>query len=221
MKIHFEHRVGKHDPEYWISPWHLWRDRPTAARCCACYITFLFCLGLGILAGIKKSKKKKEKREIFKGGGMVQSKIMFLVGFFPRLSQPFQGHFDKVNVFSTWQLFHESLDRVKTILIKNQYPAPLFEKIIHDNLTPRSMRLGGENKSHIMIFLQYRRKCIEAHARDIHKLPKKNCNLFSGFNLCMKIQCPHITMCVMSARLADIYKIDLESISGKTHWKCI
>ena len=74
---------------------------------------------------------------------------------------------------STWQLFHESHDRAKTILIKNQYPAPFFEKIIHDTLTcifkpeERHEKEVGENKPH-MIFLQYGGKCSEAYA--IHNL---------------------------------------------------
>ena len=36
-KIHFRHRVRKYDPWSWITPWLLCRDRPTAARRCACF----------------------------------------------------------------------------------------------------------------------------------------------------------------------------------------
>ena len=37
MKIHFGHHVGKFDPWYWITPYLLCRDRPAAARRCACF----------------------------------------------------------------------------------------------------------------------------------------------------------------------------------------
>ena len=64
--------------------------------------------------------------------------------------------------------FHESLDIAKTIFIKNQYPAPCLEKIIHDTLTrifkpeERQEKEIGENKLH-MIFHYYRGKCSEAY----------------------------------------------------------
>ena len=82
---------------------------------------------------------------------------------------------------SNWQFFHESLDRAKAILIKNQYPPSFFEKIIHDTLTnilkpeEKVTEKDSENdqKPH-MIFLQYRGKCSEAYARDIHKLCSKD-----------------------------------------------
>ena len=128
---------------------------------------------------------------------------------------------------STWQLFHESLDRAKIILIKNQYPAPFFEKIIHDTLTrifkpeERHEKEVGENKPH-MIFLQYRGKCSEAYARDIHNLCQKTVpitniearvvftlrkmktvmpslkqpvEMFLRSRLVYKIQCPHCNVC--------------------------
>ena len=75
---------------------------------------------------------------------------------------------------STWQLFHESLNRAKTILIKNQYPPSFFEKIIYDTLTKilkpeekvTEKDSEDDQKPH-MIFLQYRGKCSEAYTIDI------------------------------------------------------
>ena len=40
IKIHFGHCVRKYDPCYWITLWLLCRDRPAAARRCACFPYF-------------------------------------------------------------------------------------------------------------------------------------------------------------------------------------
>ena len=130
---------------------------------------------------------------------------------------------------SNWQFFHESLDRAKAILIKNQYPPSFFEKIIHDTLTnilkpeEKVTEKDSENdqKPH-MIFLQYRGKCSETYARDIHKLCSKDFPItnikarviftlrkmktvmpslkapiekFLRSRVVYKIQCPHCKVC--------------------------
>ena len=76
---------------------------------------------------------------------------------------------------SSWDLFHKSLDRAKSILKNNQYPASFYEKIIHETLTriikpeKKPEEQGESDEKPFMIFLQYRGKCSEAYARDIHK----------------------------------------------------
>ena len=44
MIIHFGHGVGKYDPYYWITQWLSCRDRPAAARHCACYLSWFVLL---------------------------------------------------------------------------------------------------------------------------------------------------------------------------------
>ena len=75
---------------------------------------------------------------------------------------------------SNWTLFHESLEKAKTILTNNQYPSIFYEKIIHETLT-RIME-GAKRKSDredsedlYLVFLQYRGKCSETYAHNIRK----------------------------------------------------
>ena len=47
---------------------------------------------------------------------------------------------------SNWQNFHESLERAKSILLKNQYPPSFTEKLIHETL-PTSSSVKSEMRS--------------------------------------------------------------------------
>ena len=38
------------------------------------------------------------------------------------------------NSTNTWQYFHQGLNEAKELLIKNQYPPEIFDKIIHQTL---------------------------------------------------------------------------------------
>ena len=74
---------------------------------------------------------------------------------------------------SNWKNFHESLERAKTILHKNQYPPSFTEKLIHDTLSniflKKSRDKENEHEDPFLLFLQYRGKCSERYARDIYK----------------------------------------------------
>ena len=37
-------------------------------------------------------------------------------------------------IYSSWALFHESLEKAKKILERNQYPPPYYNSIIHDTI---------------------------------------------------------------------------------------
>ena len=68
---------------------------------------------------------------------------------------------------SDWKNFHDSLEKAKVILKKNQYPPDFFEPIIHETLTriispeKKGEETDEDDKKHFMIFLQYRGKCSE------------------------------------------------------------
>ena len=80
---------------------------------------------------------------------------------------------------SSWQYFHESLEKAKRILLMNQYPSFFSEPIIHktlDNiLNPESIPKKDkeqleELKNSFKMFVQYRGKGTEHFARALHKL---------------------------------------------------
>ena len=81
---------------------------------------------------------------------------------------------------STWTNFHESLEKAKVILKRNQYPPDFFEPIICDTLTrivaPEEKPKDKEEEptKPYLIFLQYRGKCSESYAKDIRKLCTEN-----------------------------------------------
>ena len=91
---------------------------------------------------------------------------------------------------SNWKLFHESLEKAKAVLERNQYPPTFYEPIIRETLTkiveppptaPAQLREDegskkAEETSKHMIFLQYRGKCTEAYARALHRV-KAPCNI--------------------------------------------
>ena len=77
---------------------------------------------------------------------------------------------------SNWNNFHDSVEKAKVILKRNQYPPDFYEPIIRDTLTriiapeekPREEEEEAEKP--FLIFLQYRGKCTESYARDIRRL---------------------------------------------------
>ena len=88
---------------------------------------------------------------------------------------------------SNWKLFHESLEKAKAVLERNQYPPTFYDPIIRETLTkiveppptaPAQVREDegskkAEETSKHMIFLQYRGKCTE---RALHRV-KAPCNI--------------------------------------------
>ena len=77
---------------------------------------------------------------------------------------------------SDWKNVHDSLEKARVILKKNQYPPDFFEPIIHDTLTriifpeKKCEETDEDDKKPFLIFLQYRGKCSETYARDIKRL---------------------------------------------------
>jgi len=76
---------------------------------------------------------------------------------------------------SNWNNFHESIERAKTILLKNQYPPRFSDSIIQDTITKLVLK---ENKCKdddkldadpFLLFVQYRGKCSEKYASEIKK----------------------------------------------------
>ena len=77
---------------------------------------------------------------------------------------------------SSWQLFHTSLEEAKSILINNQYPPSFFEPLIHKSLTDiinnkkkEDAKNEDDKKEPYMLFLNYRGKCSENFAKQLHK----------------------------------------------------
>ena len=76
---------------------------------------------------------------------------------------------------STWANFHESLNRAKVILTKNQYPERYFESIIHETLSnilecKKSNKPSAEELDKYKLFVQYRGKASEHYAKDLHQI---------------------------------------------------
>ena len=91
---------------------------------------------------------------------------------------------------SSWQYFHESLQRARQILEKNQYPPAFYEPIIKSTLqdilippqesssvepqqngqTTTSTTIETNKTPKHMLMIQYRGKCTEAYARALHKI---------------------------------------------------
>ena len=124
---------------------------------------------------------------------------------------------------SNWENFHESIERAKTIMFKNQYPPSFTEKLIHDTLTKiflgESRKKDNDNpEDPFLLFLQYRGKCSEKYAKDLYKtgVPLRivftlrkmktvtpslkepvEMNLKSG--VVYKLTCPRCTACYVGA----------------------
>ena len=79
---------------------------------------------------------------------------------------------------STWQNFHDSLEKAKRILERNQYPPTFYEPIIKKTLDTiigtehkpeePSSESSLESKKYPLI-IQYRGKCTEDYARALHR----------------------------------------------------
>ena len=76
---------------------------------------------------------------------------------------------------SSWQNFHISLDKAKTIFTQNQYPASFTEPIIHETLENIVLKkhkdeLSKEELDMHKLFLVYRGKASEHFAKELKKL---------------------------------------------------
>ena len=141
---------------------------------------------------------------------------------------------------SNWEHFHESIERAKTILLKNQYPPSFTEKLIHDTLTKiflcETKKKDEDNSDDaFLLFLQYRGKCSERYAKDLRKtgVPVKivftlrklktvtpslkepvDMNLKSG--VVYKLTCPRCTACYVGATSRHLQIRFKEHISRKS-----
>ena len=83
---------------------------------------------------------------------------------------------------SSWALFHDSLEKAKKVLERNQYPPAFYEPIIKQTITTI---IGAEETSteqatqegsartpteRFPLKIQYRGKCSEEYARALHKI---------------------------------------------------
>ena len=75
---------------------------------------------------------------------------------------------------SNWSNFHESIERAKDILFKNQYPPAFTDKYISETISkivskePRK-EIDKDTEKPYLLFLQYRGKCTESYASSIKK----------------------------------------------------
>ena len=83
-------------------------------------------------------------------------------------------------VCSTWQNFHDSLEKAKRILERNQYPPTFYEPIIkktqdtiigteHKPEEPSSESTLETKKYMYPLIIQYRGKCTEDYALALHR----------------------------------------------------
>ena len=75
---------------------------------------------------------------------------------------------------SDWKNFHESIERAKSILLKNQYPPRFSDRIIKDTLSKLVLsekKVKEENNTDdpFLLFIQYRGKPSENYANDIRR----------------------------------------------------
>jgi hypothetical protein len=79
---------------------------------------------------------------------------------------------------STWQHFHDSLEKAKRILERNQYPPNFYEPIIKETLDtimgstknqPKEPSEPNPSKEKFPLVIQYRGKCTEEYARGLHR----------------------------------------------------
>ena len=79
---------------------------------------------------------------------------------------------------SSWQLFHESLEKAKGVLERNQYPPTFYEPIIKQTLdtilatteVTSSTSPDQTNAEKKQVFVQYRGKVSEDYARSLHRI---------------------------------------------------
>ena len=81
---------------------------------------------------------------------------------------------------STWKLFHDSLEVVKSILEKNQYPPPFYDPIIKETIdkivdgkqmtNSQSSREEASEVRKIMVMINYRGKVSGDYAPSLHRI---------------------------------------------------
>ena len=81
---------------------------------------------------------------------------------------------------SSWQNFHDSLEKAKRILEKNQYPPSFYDPITKQTLdsivgevehpTEKSSIQSNTRSGKVALFIKYRGKCTEDYARALHKI---------------------------------------------------
>ena len=78
---------------------------------------------------------------------------------------------------SSWQLFHENMEKAKQVLERNQYPPNFYDPIIKDSLNTilrkcqQTEHPSEENSTtkKFPLMIQYRGKCSEEYARALHR----------------------------------------------------
>ena len=75
---------------------------------------------------------------------------------------------------SDWSTFHESIERAKDILLKNQYPPSFTDKYIRETISKivnkeQRKKEDESTEKPYLLFLQYRGKCTEKYASEIKK----------------------------------------------------
>ena len=80
---------------------------------------------------------------------------------------------------SNWENFHDSLERAKRVLERNQYPPTFYEPIIRQTLNdlqgatqqpPTSPSQKTAEVEKVQLRIQYRGKCSEEYAKALHKI---------------------------------------------------
>ena len=80
---------------------------------------------------------------------------------------------------SSWNNFHESLEKAQRVLEQNQYPPEFYGPIIKETLTnimedmkqtEQTKKKDNNTSDTFMLLLQYRGKCSEAYARALHHI---------------------------------------------------
>ena len=81
---------------------------------------------------------------------------------------------------SSWSYFHDSLEKAKRVLERNQYPPAFYEPIIKQTLDailgadetppPESPPSNPLKSEKVKLRVQYRGKCTEDYARALHKI---------------------------------------------------
>ena len=141
---------------------------------------------------------------------------------------------------SEWKYFHESIERAKSILMKNQYPPKFSDRLIKDTITKLVLseeKVIDQNTKEdpYFLFVQYRGKSSDKYANDIKKTgvpvkviftlrklktvtpslkPPVDKSLRSG--LVYKFTCPRCSACYVGATSRHFQTRFKEHIGRKT-----
>ena len=141
---------------------------------------------------------------------------------------------------SEWKYFHESIERAKSILLKNQYPPKFSDRLIKDTITKLVLseeKVIDQNTKEdpYFLFVQYRGKSSDKYASDIKKTgvpvkiiftlrklktvtpslkPPVDKSLRSG--LVYKFTCPRCSACYVGATSRHFQTRFKEHIGRKT-----